>query len=84
LNSTGNLAIPAIEVPLQVLRVEQSLIALLNRRGRCSNLLVNRNDFIASVLDTFDGKGVLLKGLVEERVLLVERDSVSSIRRAKH
>jgi hypothetical protein len=51
--------------------------------GSCSHLLVDRNDFAASVLDTF-GKSVLLKGLVEEGVLLVERDSVGSIRRAKH
>jgi hypothetical protein len=28
LNSTSNLAIPAIEVPLRVLRAEQSLTAL--------------------------------------------------------
>jgi hypothetical protein len=48
------------------------------------HLLVDRNDFTASVLDTFDGKGILLEGLVEEGVLLVKRDSVGSIRRAKY
>jgi hypothetical protein len=74
----------ATEVPLRVLCAEQSLTALPNRRGRCSHLLVDRNDFTASVLDTSDGKGVLLKGLVKEGVLLMERDSVGSIRRPKY
>jgi hypothetical protein len=75
---------PAMEVPLRVLRAEQSLTALPNRRGRCSHLLIDRNNFTASVLDTFNGKGVLPKGLVQEGVLLVKRDSVGSIRRAKY
>jgi hypothetical protein len=42
------------------------------------HLLVDCNDFIASILDTFDGKDVLLKGLIEEGVLLIEHNSVSS------